>query len=466
MVLNSHYHVLLLNLVLSLGLVSGFSFTNKLKNNVYRTAKPDYESESVSNLLASLSKSDIEVDSSSNSAQDQVKSRKKKKKRERTPIVPWICCVTTTEIERAIDMYVRPGDTVLEIGSNLASTTEILCQSITSEGFAYLFDTKRKEATSGRNKQRTPHKFVKEEDEDIGGENTYHDRCEYIQGQSFDEWRCILHKEEISSFDVIVLDLGALIGNDLVLLTVSILEEITAHLKTLDNTKRPRAILIKSTILSSISRRLIHARRLLTGVQSLPTAFSQGDMNDKMMNKDPYFIATVGVNEYRKTIPFVVQKNDGILEVGCHFGTTTKILYDHTIGEDEKERNSDCGFCIGVDIGQKVIETAMQNYPHVHFCVADAWRTGQLGRLPRKFGETKHEYDIIYVDIGGLSGPDGLLESISLLDSLAKSLEPRGIVIKSKCLQKLSSSLRPFSAIWQEKQRLEYIESQDISSEE
>ena len=53
-------------------------------------------------------------------------------------------------------------------------------------------------------------------------------------------------------------------------------------------------------------------------------------------------------------------------------------------------------------------------------------------------------FDVVYVDVGGLSGSDGLLEAISLLSSLKFSLEPRCIVIKSLCVQRLSNILVPY----------------------
>ena len=40
-------------------------------------------------------------------------------------------------------------------------------------------------------------------------------------------------------------------------------------------------------------------------------------------------------------------------------------------------------------------------------------------------------YDIVYADIGGLSGAHGLLESLALIDAL----EPRAITIKSLCMK-------------------------------
>jgi hypothetical protein len=48
------------------------------------------------------------------------------------------------------------------------------------------------------------------------------------------------------------------------------------------------------------------------------------------------------------------------------------------------------------------------------------------------------------VDVGGLSGSDGLLDTIALISSLKFALEPRYIVIKSLCLQRLSARLHAY----------------------
>jgi hypothetical protein len=51
---------------------------------------------------------------------------------------------------------------------------------------------------------------------------------------------------------------------------------------------------------------------------------------------------------------------------------------------------------------------------------------------------------VVFVDVGGLSGSDGLLEAIALVSSIRYALEPRCIVIKSLCMQRLSTKLVSF----------------------
>ena len=61
-------------------------------------------------------------------------------------------------------------------------------------------------------------------------------------------------------------------------------------------------------------------------------------------------------------------------------------------------------------------------------------------------------YDVVYADIGGLSGADGHLESLSLLESLGNALEPRCIVIKSLCMRQLASRIKFFPNVWEKYQ--------------
>ena len=439
----------------------------------------------------------LKLASASEDCTTKTKSSNKKK---RQPNLPWITCVTALELQRAIQTFVRPGDHVLELGSLLSETTEVLCNQIESHGRATLLDIARKEPSSGRSKGRDPAKFLNnpaptDKSDELMKKGIYADRVQFEEIQNFQEWRRVLYNKERSSlYDVVIVDMGAIIGNDLTLTTVSVIQEIIAHQNLLaqkytsdhdpfHKTKTShgglRAILIKSTALSSLSRRLIHAARLMDGVTMINnekenTSNSQNQL--KLQNQkyhEPILIASVGVDQYRKTIPFVVKKNDAVLEVGCHFGTSTVMLHKaattsqyenkmntikESVNNEGKFSNLD-GFCIGIDIGPKVIKTAQQNYPHVPFSVGDAWRTADLMKLPFELGIRNQlrfdGYDVIYADIGGLSGPDGLLESLSLLEALHMALQPRCIVIKSLCMRRLSSSLKPFSEIWSVQKRNE-----------
>ena len=105
-----------------------------------------------------------------------------------------------------------------------------------------------------------------------------------------------------------------------------------------------------------------------------------------------------------------------------------------------------------IPIISQIILRAKKEYPGVPFEICDAWRTLELVQLKSKLlpdtSNVSFGYDAIYADIGGLSGSDGLLESLALLDALGYALEPRCIVIKSLCMTRLASQLRAFSDVW------------------
>jgi hypothetical protein len=121
-----------------------------------------------------------------------------------------------------------------------------------------------------------------------------------------------------------------------------------------------------------------------------------------------------------------------------HYGSTTTMLHDAVKVDGD-------GFCVGVDIGEKIIATAKKRYPHVQFEVADAWDSLKLLKL--KPPGTALGYDAVYADIGGLSGAHGLLESLALIDAIGKALEPRFICIKSLCMKRLATQLIPCSSV-------------------
>jgi hypothetical protein len=278
---------------------------------------------------------------------------------------------------------------------------------------------------------------------------------DFVELDQFDQWRNVvvssIQQEQSSNFDALILDVGTMIGNDLHLTALSLANEFLKliALKNEESSKNeegnsirmPRVVLIKSKSLSSLARRLVHTQRLLDGTKSLPSILER--------SQHPYIIASVGVEEYRRTIPHVVREGDELLEVGCHFGRTTSILHhaaaQTTMPSEDKDSG---GFCIGVDIGPKIIQNAQKQYPDIPFAVCDAWRTLELLKLKKKLSSSSLGYDIVYADIGGLSGPDGLLESLALLDALGYALEPRCIVIKSLCMNRLASQLRAFSDVW------------------
>jgi hypothetical protein len=334
---------------------------------------------------------------------------------------PIICCTSANEVKNAVSIFCKEKDLVLELGAELGDVSTHLCRVIGAQGKAVLVDKTRSDATSGRCKHRTVEPFVS-----VEAEESFVDRVVLLNIDALTEWKDNIFVPS-SHYDIIIMSIAHLVGHDLYMSILSLANEI---LNTVS--QQPRAMIVKSKTLYSLSRRLVHSQRLFDGTTVLPPM---------QRSHEPYIIAGVKVDEYRKTIPFVVRATDVILEVGSHCGRTTNLL------------NNAGHYCIGVDIGPKIINNAKKQYPGIHFAVGDVWRTLSLLKLRNRLaGEEELGYDLVYADIGGLSGSDGLLESLSLLDSLGYALEPRCIVIKSVCMRQLASRLKFFPDVWSKQQ--------------
>lgn len=291
------------------------------------------------------------------------------------PPPPIIACSSTTEVQRAISFYLKPNDCVLELGAQLSDTSRHLCRTVGEGGKVVLVDVKRKEASTGRSSFRDTTSFIKSQhsstrtsttNDSACDDESFIDRVQYEELEQFDQWRSLAHRgKEKREYEAMILDVGAMIGNDLYLSALSLAYEFIANQES-----PPRVIIVKSKTLSNLARRIIHSQRLLDGSATLP--------NDMERTDEPIVVPCVGVNEYRRTIPFLVKPGDDVIEVGCHFGRTTTLLHD-AINAD-----SGNGFCVGVDIGSKIIANAKEQYPHVLFEVVDAWKTLDLLKVKVK----------------------------------------------------------------------------------
>jgi hypothetical protein len=437
-----------------------------------------------------------------------------KKKSSSNKAIPWIACSSNTEVQRAISLFVREGDRVCELGAQLRDTSTQICDTIGPNGYAFFVDTERK---APPNKGLQHKAYMRQ---CCGEEKTYYtDRSHFVELEHFDLWRQAFacqgsQKGKKMSFDVLVLDVGMMTGNDLDLTTISVLQDFLALNNNNENTvnhgvtsatsstlKRARVeqqdapsslrlAIIKSSSLTDLSKRLVHSERLFSKHAQLPSRPQHEGESEppNAISTVPHttqYVASIGVEKYRRTIPFTVHKGDVVLEIGCHFGTSTALLHGAALrapsqSDETPNVNIEKGGCLGVDIGRKIINAARKNYDHIPFEVADAWKTADLQQLrahhfpsstatlscssdatPKE--RNPFGYDVVYVDVGGLSGSDGLLDTIGLISALSNSLQPFSIVVKSACLSRLASSLRPFSDIWQTAYKKQMCTEKDSS---
>jgi len=147
--------------------------------------------------------------------------------------------------------------------------------------------------------------------------------------------------------------------------------------------------------------------------------------SEKQLKLKTKFIGTRNVKEYRATIPVWVNEDDVILEIGCEWGTTTRVLAEH------------CKEVIGTDISPDCIERAKERHPDLNFQVLDGFDVRAALDMDKQF--TK-----IYIDISGMSGYRSLLDVISLLTMYATVFRPEAIVIKSGALKHFASHCIPW----------------------
>jgi tRNA/tmRNA/rRNA uracil-C5-methylase (TrmA/RlmC/RlmD family) len=149
--------------------------------------------------------------------------------------------------------------------------------------------------------------------------------------------------------------------------------------------------------------------------------FEEGTLmaNEQQYKLHTKFVATRGVKEYRATIPALVQRRDTVLELGCAWGNTTRILAQH------------CRAVIGGDISAECIQRAQALNPGLTFHVLDAFDICALLAL-------KQDFTKIYIDLSGISGYRSLLDGIALLSTYAAVLTPEIIVVKSGALKQFA----------------------------
>ncbi len=144
--------------------------------------------------------------------------------------------------------------------------------------------------------------------------------------------------------------------------------------------------------------------------------------NDRQFQLKTRIVATRDVKDYRATIPDVVRDDDVVLEIGCEWGTTTRVLAERA------------AYVLGTDVSRECIERAKNKHPELSFDVLDAFDLRAILDLGRSF-------TVVYIDVSGLSGFRSVLDVLALLNSYASLMSPRVIVVKSGALVNLARRL-------------------------
>ena len=321
-----------------------------------------------------------------------------------------IAAPSAKELERVAPQLIREGDCVLSAGVALESQADLIKRLA---GRVVSVDVPRKASRS--------------------------------RGELFrsDDVRPLTRAGDVTAalrpdecFDCVVVDAAALLGFDLPLDTLALCETLRRR-----QPEKPPTVLVRSSALATLSGRLVAGDDLDRIARVLRMHDERPSLDEtRIYEAQPVIVGARGVREYRNCIDTVVRPGDRILELGCHFGTTTAML-----------ANAGGTYALGVDVGTSIIASAKEQHPTIDFKVGDAWGVSGLARLG--------PWDAVFVDVGGLSGADGTLDALALARSLGAALEPRAIVMKSKCLRQLARTLAPSTRLENEWDhgRIEYV---------
>ncbi len=149
--------------------------------------------------------------------------------------------------------------------------------------------------------------------------------------------------------------------------------------------------------------------------------------NDRQFRVRTDFIAVRDVREYRATIPVWVDEEDAVLEVGCEWGTTTRLIAERA------------GVVVGTDVSADCIERARREHPGIRFEVLDGFDTRAALALAETLGRP---FTKVYIDMSGISGYRSLLDCIALLQMYGTVLAPKAIVVKSAALKNFAGHCR------------------------
>ena len=247
---------------------------------------------------------------------------------------------------------------------------------------------------------------------------------------------------------VVCLDANDAVGNDLPLDLLSLCRQLSRVLSP-----SLRSLLVKSRALDKLRAQLVTASQLMS------RAPNETQWTMPLRSGAPRIVAAMGVAEYRAAAECFLQPHWRLLEIGCHKGTSTARL--HALKLAAGGGTGPVAASVGVDVSSSIVERARAQHPQVTaFDVADAWDVVGLQRVAARHlqplassGQISEEAgpEMLLLDVGGLSGAHGELDTLALLRTLTSTFAPslKVVVVKSHCLRTIALQFQSGYAVAQ-----------------
>jgi SAM-dependent methyltransferase len=260
---------------------------------------------------------------------------------------------------------------------------------------------------------------------------------------------------------VLMLDANDAVGNDLPL-------DLLALCRQLSRVLSPsiRVLIVKSRALDRLRGQLVTAVSLTNEDGSALAEMSPSSAwplpVPPLRSGLVRIVAAMGVAEYRAAAQRLLRPGWRVLELGCHTGTSTSLLAEVALARSGFAEEGTMGAlaggpdvrCVGVDVSSSIVDRARALHPTVTaFEVCDAWDLAGLMDVARKHLSSQTEMgkeeeghckntvpEMLLLDVGGLSGAHGELDTLALVRALTSTFSPtlKAVVVKSHCLRTIA----------------------------
>ncbi|KAI2493340.1 hypothetical protein MHU86_21185 [Fragilaria crotonensis] len=219
----------------------------------------------------------------------------------------WYTCCSTRELIQAVHIFVEKTHVVAELGAQLRDVSISISNHCHS---AVLVDVERKFPTDDKHRTSAMRQRPLLE---IGDDNTDSEMLQQQQEQqlllregvvfseipSLMDWRKALFFQNFQAgpYDVLVIDVSAIVGNDLEWTAFALIQEFMGLNEAFGGSCH--TVLVKSAGLNRLASCLVHGQVWIDRGPS--------------RSAGPHILATVGVQEYRRTMERAVQPGDAVL---------------------------------------------------------------------------------------------------------------------------------------------------------